>query len=130
MTMSNTIHNELAALAEEFSAQRQSGNKKRFSEIIWEKAVALARQSSIEEVSQAIKVSSAYLKRKMALLASSDSAMTFIELPSPKHDYSHTVKINFESSAGHKMIIDGINSSAVVPLLTEFLKEGGFSCFK
>jgi hypothetical protein len=128
--MSNTIHNELMALAAEFAAQRQSGNKRCFPENVWKQAVALAAQSSVARVSQAIKVSSAYLKRKMSLLTQSDSEMTFVELIAPKCDSSNIVRINFESSSGHKMMIDGIDSTAIAPLLAEFLREGGLSCCK
>jgi len=128
--MSNTIHNEIVALAAEFAAHRRSGNKRWFPETIWKQAVALAQQSSVGKVCQAIKVSSVYLKRKMSILAQSDSEITFVELITPKHDRSHIVRINFESSSGHKMMIDGIDSTAIVPLLAEFLREGGVSCCK
>lgn len=128
--MSNTIHNELMTLAAEFAAQRRSGNKRRFPETIWKQAVALAQQYSVDEVCQAIKVPSAYLKRKMFLVAQSDSEMTFVELVAPKPSTFQIVKINFESHSGHKMMIDGIDSTAIAPLLAEFLREGGPSCCK
>ena len=128
--MSNIIHDEIMALAAEFAAQRRSVKNRRFPETIWKSAVTLAQKSSISQVSQAIKVSSAYLKRKMSLLAHSDSEVTFVELIPPKHHSSHIVTINFESFSGHKMMIDGIDSSAVVPLLAEFLKNGGHPCCK
>lgn len=128
--MSNTTRNELMALAAEFAAQRQSGNKRRFPETLWKQAVALAQQYSVDEVGQAIKVPSAYLKRKMFLVTESDAEMTFMELRAPTHELSHIVRINFESSSGHKMVIDGIDSTAIAPLLAEFLREGGLSCCK
>ena len=128
--MSNTIHNKLMTLAAEFAEQRRSGNKRRFPEAIWKQAVALAQQYSVDEVCQAIKVPSAYLKRKMFFVAQSDSEMTFVELVASKPSPFHIVKINFESHSGHKMMIDGIDSTAIVPLLAEFLREGGLSCCK
>ena len=128
--MSNTINNELMTLAAEFAAQRRSGNKRKFPETIWKQAVALAQQYSIDDVCQAIKVPSAYFKRKMLLMTQSDSEMTFVELVSPKSSPFHIVKINFESHSGHKMIIDGIDSTAIAPLLAEFLREGGLACCK
>jgi hypothetical protein len=126
--MSNKTRNELMALAAEFAEQRQSGNKRRFPEKLWKQAIALAQQYSVDEVGQAIKVPSAYLKRKMSLVTESDAEMTFMELRALTHELSHIVRINFELSSGHKMVIDGIDSTAIVPLLTEFLREGGLSC--
>lgn len=128
--MSNTIHSELVELAAEFAALRRSDNKKWFPEIIWKKAVALAQQSSVSKVCQAIKVPPSYLKRKMTFLAQSESEITFVELITPKHQPSHIVRINFESSSGHKMIIDGIESTAVASILAEFLRAGGYPCCK
>jgi hypothetical protein len=128
--MSNTIHNELMALAAEFAAQRQLGNKRWFPTTIWKKAVDLAQQSSVSEVCQAINVPSIYLKRKMSVLARLDAETTFVELITPKHDPSHIVRINFESSSGHKMMVEGVDSTAIVPLLAEFLRDGGLSCCK
>jgi len=128
--MSNTIHNELMALAAEFAEQRRSGNKSWFPEALWKRATYLVQQTSIAKVSQAIKVSSAYLKRKISILARSDAKMTFVELVPPKLDPTHIVRINFELSSGHKMMIDGIDSTAIAPLLAEFLREGGPLCCK
>jgi hypothetical protein len=128
-TMSHTVHNELMALAAEFTAQRRSENKRWFPESLWKKAVALAQQTSVGEVSLAINVSSNYLKRKMQLLTH-DSEMSFVELIAPQHVSPHILRINFESVSGHKMILDGIDSTAVVPPLAEFLREGGRSCCK
>jgi hypothetical protein len=128
--MSNTIHNELMALAAEVAAHRQSINKRQLPKAIWKRAIDLAQQSSVNEVCQATKISPTYLKRKMSTLALADAKMTFVELIAPKHDPSHIVRINFESSSGHKMMIIGIDSTAIVPLLAEFLREGGLPCCK
>lgn len=128
--MSNAIHSEIEALAAEFSALRQSGNKRLFPENLWKRAIALTQQISIGQVCQAINVSSVYLKKKIVRFGSSAPEMTFVEFIPPKQDPSHTIKITIESSFGHKMMIDNINTVAIAPLLAEFLKGGGVSCCK
>lgn len=127
--MSHTIHNKLMALAAEFAEQRQSGNNRKFPKSLWKKAVDLAQQSSVDKVCQAIQVPSAYLKKKLSPIGRSDSEINFVELITPSQHRPNGIKINFESSSGHKMIIDGADSAMAAFLLGEFLR-GGLSCCK
>jgi hypothetical protein len=50
----------------------------------------------------------------MSLVTESDAEMTFMELRAPTHELSLIVRINFELSSGHKMVIDGIDGIAAV----------------
>jgi hypothetical protein len=128
--MSNIVHDELLALATEFAALRQSDNKRSFPEITWKKAIALTQQIPIDQVCEAIKISPTYLRKKASAFTRSNSEVTFIELIPQKPESSLYIKINIESPSGHKMMIDGINTASIAPILSVFLKEGGASCCK
>jgi hypothetical protein len=128
--MSYTVHEELAALASEFSNLRQS-KKKWFSETIWQKAVAITQKLPFAEVCKTIKVAPTYLRKKAALYSSinQEQPITFIELIQPKQEFLGAIKLNIETSCGHKLTVEGATVSCLIPLISEFLK-GGSSCSK
>jgi hypothetical protein len=125
--MSKTINDQLAELALEFASLRQSGKKNWFPDAVWQKAVSIAQQLSIAEVCQAIKVQSAYFRKKMALLApqSEERPITFLELIPPK---PNIITIHVESSHGHRLSVEGMAMSDFASVLSEFLKGGAPCC--
>ena len=129
--MSHNAHEELAALASEFSNLRQSAKKQWFSDTVWQKAVTITQKLPFAEVCKAIKVSPAYLRKKAALYLpiNQEQPITFVELIQPKQEFLGAIKLNIETSCGHKLTVEGATVSCLIPLISEFLK-GGSSCSK
>lgn len=126
--MSRIINNQLIELASEFATIRQSGKKNYFPDAIWQKAFSIAQRLSIKEVCRVIKVHPAYFRKKMGFFKSQieEQSITFLELIAHK---PNTITIRIESSHGHKLSVESMAISDLVPVLSEFLK-GGASCCK
>ena len=125
--MSITIYEELSSLAAEFDAIRQTTKRIRFAKTLWQQAIAIAQQLSIAIVCRAIKISAQYFRKKMALLAQSETeqSVTFVELIQPK---TSALTIHIESSFGHKLLVEGLAISSFGVLLSEFFKAGSPCC--
>jgi hypothetical protein len=125
------IYKELAALALEFAALRQSSKKRWFPPVLWQRAFSMAQRLPAAEICRAIKVHPAYFQKKMILFTSDASDAceppTFVEV-FPGESFSR-LTIRVENQWGHKLSIEGASLSSLVPLLAEFLK-GGMPCSK
>ena len=127
--MPNTINEELAELASEFTAVRLSGRKSWFPDNIWKKAIIIANKLPISAVCQAIKVHPGYLRKKISDFDSSNTKpLTFLEIPQRIRADLNTITIVMETSRGHKLKIDGAATSCLCSLISEFFKEGKSCC--
>lgn len=128
--MSNAIHEELSQLASKFTENRLLGKKHSFPDELWKAAIAITDKLPIAMVCQAIKITPAYLRKKMSDLASINTKepLTFLEITQRASTPLNTITINVESSCGHRLKIDGASTSCLIPLISQFLKEGTSCC--
>ena len=68
--MLNAIHEELLQLTSKITKIRQSGKKNSFPDELWRAAITITDRLPITTVCQAIKITPAYLRKKMLDLAS------------------------------------------------------------
>ena len=120
-------HTELNELVLEFRSVRESGIR-RFPEAIWKKAISLTKKIPIEEISSAINVSVSYLQRKSKDLAVNLQPVRFVEAV-PQFLSSSDIVVIVQTSKGHSMKIEGINSSSLIDLMSGFFK-GDSTCSK
>lgn len=124
--MLNQIHEELSQLTLKFTEIRQSGKKNWFPDQVWREAITITDKLPIVTVCKAIKVNPTYFRKKMSDFASKNikEPLTFLEIPQRTSTPQNAITINIESSCGHKLKIDGASASCLIPLISQFLKEG------
>ncbi len=119
---------ELNELSLEFKSLRESGIR-RFPESSWQKVIAITKKIPIAEVSLAISAPIGYIRKKAKDLDLQVKPMRFVEAVPPSLMTFSNIVISVETSKGQKMKIEGVDSSSIPFLMSEFLK-GDLSCSK
>jgi hypothetical protein len=125
--MQNIHIQELNKLASEFKSMREAGVR-RFPEETWLKAVSMTKEIPIADVSRAINTPIPYLRKKMTGLTHTVKSLQFIEA-TVQPPMSGDISISIDMPGGQRMKIEGIPSSCLPSLISDFFR-GGLSCSK
>lgn len=125
--MQQQIYAELNQLILEFQTARKSCSNK-FPQSIWKKAISLTKKLSVDEVSEALHVTSVYLHKKIKDLSPDIKPIRFVEAVSHSPTATSGIVINIETLAG-QIKIEGVTDDSLRVLMSEFFK-GGTLCSK
>ena len=124
--MQQQVYIELNQLALEFQTARKACSNK-YPQDIWKRAISLATKLSVDDVSEALHITPAYLYKKIKDL-SSENAVRFVEADFHPLPIASGLVISIEAPVGC-MKIEGATDHSLKILISEFFR-GGFQCSK